>query len=264
VSCLAYLGVVRWFLGYPDQALAASRRALAVARKIDDPFSLSYALTMACMVPVARAEVQQTLVLAASASETTADARFPGLAGWSAFLQGWARGEAGDFAAGVARMREALAMLDRVGARTSQTFLHTLLASVYARMGRPAEGLAALRDGLALARATGERFLEAEMLRRTGELELLLAAEAPRKRATVLVARAERRFRGGLRLARRQQARSLELRAATSLARLLGRRGAGAAGRRILHEAHAWFREGFDSRDLRDARTLLDELGASA
>jgi DNA-binding winged helix-turn-helix (wHTH) protein/tetratricopeptide (TPR) repeat protein len=264
VTCLAYLGVVRWFLGHPDQALAASRRSLALARELADPFSLSYALTMACMVPVARAEVQETLALSARAREAVADDRFPGLAGWSAFLQGWARGEAGDFDGGLVRMRVALTMLDRAGARTSKTFLYTLLAGVCARAGRPDEGLAALREGLALGRVTGERFLEAEMLRRTAELELLLAAEGPRRKAALLTGRAERRLRAALRLARRQRARSLELRAATSLARVLRRRGAGAAGRRLLDRAHAWFREGFDSRDLCEARALLDEMAASA
>jgi predicted ATPase len=160
---------------------------------------------------------------------------------------------------GVARMREALALLDRARARTSKTFLHTLLASVFARAGRPAEGLEALREGLELARATGERFLEAELLRRTGELELVLGPQR-RKGAATLVAHVEERFRSALQIARRQRARSLELRAAMSFARLLGNRGKRAKGRRLLHTAYSWFSEGFESRDLREARTLLDEL----
>jgi adenylate cyclase len=210
------------------------------------------------MVPVARAEVQETLELSASASVAT-DVRFPGLAGWSVFLQGWVRGEGGDVDGGVARMREGLAILDGACARTSKTFLYTLLASVFARARRPQDGLEALKEGLALARSSGERFLEAEMLRRTGELELLLAAER-RRGGAALRAKAERRFRAALRIARRQKAKSLELRAATSLARLLGRRGKAREASRLLRATHAWFTEGFESRDLREARVLIDTL----
>jgi predicted ATPase len=261
VSCLAYLGVTLWFLGYPDQALTASRRSLALAREIEDPFSLSYALTMACMVPVARAEVQETLLLARSSGEAGANQRFPGLTGWSVFLEGWARGEAGDVDRGVARMREGLSLLEEARARTSSTFLYTLVASVFARAGRPAEGIDALEQGFALARATGERFLEAELHRRTGELELLLPAKQGRN-AAARAARAERRFRAALQIARRQKARSLQLRAAMSLARLLRQGGKRATGRRLLETTYSWFTEGFDSRDLREARTLLDELAS--
>ena len=105
------------------------------------------------------------------------------------------------------------------------------------------------------------RFARHEMLRRTGELELLLAAER-RRGGAALVAKAERRLRAALRIARRQKAKSLELRAATSLARLLARRGKTGAARRLLSATHAWFTEGFASRDLREATELLDELGA--
>jgi GNAT superfamily N-acetyltransferase len=129
---------------------------------------------------------------------------------------------------GVARMREGLAILDRVRARTSKTFLYTLL--------------------------------EAEMLRRAGELDLQVAAER-RGGGAALVAKAERRLRAALRIARRQKAKSLELRAATSLARLLARRGKAGEARRLLRATHAWFTEGFESRDLYEARVLLDELG---
>ena len=131
---------------------------------------------------------------------------------------------------------------------------HTLavLAQAHGNAGQVEEGLAVTADAQAYVARNGERFSEAEIHRIHGDLLLALPTPAP--------ARAEAAFRKALEIARSQQARALELRAATSLARLCGAQGRRGEARALLQPVYAWFTEGFDTADLEDARALLEEL----
>jgi predicted ATPase len=127
-----------------------------------------------------------------------------------------------------------------------------LLAEAYEKSGQAEEGLHELAEALALVAKTGECWWEAELHRLTGEL--LLRYTVPE------VPQAEARFQDALAVARRQQAKSLELRAAISLSRLWQRQGKRAEARELLASVYGWFTEGFDTADLCDARALLEEL----
>ena len=139
------------------------------------------------------------------------------------------------------------------GQRSAWPYFLTLLAEAYGKAGQAEEGLTALAEALALVNKTGEHCYEAELYRLKGEL--LLAA-----RRTGACAEAETCFHQALDVARRQQAKSLELRAAMSLARLWQRQGKRDEAHQLLAEVYGWFTEGFDTADLQEAKALLAEL----
>ena len=128
------------------------------------------------------------------------------------------------------------------------------LIEAYNKIEQPQEGLAVLAEAQALVEKTGERYYEAELQRLKGELLLAQSPDDP--------AEAEACFHNALEIARRQHAKSLELRTAMSLARLWQRQGKEGDARQLLNDVFVWFTEGFDTADLREARALLDELGA--
>ena len=145
-------------------------------------------------------------------------------------------------------VREALGGLEVMGVQLRRAYLLSLFAEVCRRAGRIEEGLSALDEALRGA----ERWWNAECHRFKGDLLLTRSAKN--------LAEAEACYRAALEVARRQQARSLELRAATSLARLWGERGERRKARNLLAPVYDWFTEGFDTADLKEAKALLDEL----
>jgi predicted ATPase len=148
-------------------------------------------------------------------------------------------------------MRQGLAVWQATGARVFRPYGLALLAEAYVHVGQIEEGLTLLGEALAVAQDTGERRWEAELYRLKGEVLLACAAEHDTE--------AETCFRQAFDRARRQEARSLELRAAMSLSRLWRQQGQRAKAHDLLAGAYAWFTEGFDTADLREARALLDE-----
>jgi predicted ATPase len=166
-------------------------------------------------------------------------------------LLGHARTHQGQFAEGIAQMRGGIAELRAMGTGLTLASLFAALADALARWGKTDEGLAAAAEGLSMAGA-GDRFSLPEVHRVTGKL--LLDRSARDRDA------AEAAFRQAIEIARAQEARLLELRAATSLARLWGENGKRDAARELLAPVYQWFTEGFDKPDLRDAKALLDEM----
>jgi predicted ATPase len=152
----------------------------------------------------------------------------------------------------MAQMRQSLAALQAMGAELYWPCYLTWLAEAYNGMGQTTEGLTVLTEALTTAHKTGERWWEAELYRLKGELLLALSAEKH--------AEAETCFRQALDVARRQQAKSLELRAAMSLSRLWQRQGKRDDARQLLVPIYGWFTEGFDTADLQDAKALLAAL----
>jgi predicted ATPase len=166
--------------------------------------------------------------------------------------QGWALAAQGQDAQGVAQMHQGLAALQATGTGLLVAEYLVLLAEVYGRMGQAEEGLRRLAEALALVDATGEHYYAAEGARLEGELR--------RQQATPDEPQAEWCFHQALAVARRQQAKSLELRAAMSLCRLWQQQGKRDEAYNLLAPIYGWFTEGFDTADLHEAKALLEEL----
>ncbi len=247
VSCRAQMGRVLWLLGHPEQALdmsaAAERTAQAHPHDLVFTFFLDMLLQQFCR------DIAQTRQRA-DALMALADEHALRLYGtWARILTGWTTAEA-DPAAGVAEMRESLAAYERLGSELSRPHFLALLADALGRDRRSEEGLRVVDEALASAERTGERYYEADLHRLRGEL-LLTSGHAEHRAET------EACFQRALEVARRQGAKSLELRAATSLARLWLQQGRRADARAMLAEIYGWFSEGFELADLRDAKALL-------
>jgi predicted ATPase len=171
---------------------------------------------------------------------------------WSTVLRGSALAAQGQWAEGLAQMREGLAAYRATGARSLGHWFHALLAEACGRAGQVEEGLRALDEALEALQTAEDRFYEAEVYRLQGTLLLARSAEQH--------AEAETCLRQALDIARQQQARSLELRAATSLSRLWQQQDKRDEAHELLAPVYDWFTEGFDTADLQEARTLLEEL----
>ena len=150
-------------------------------------------------------------------------------------------------------MRQGLVSYQATGAAVFRPYYLAFLAEAYGNVGQAGEGLTLLGEALAAVHKTGERFCEAELYRLKGELLLVCSAEN--------YGEAETCFQQALTVARRQQARSLELRATMSLARLWQQQGKRLEARALLAPIYGWFTEGFDTADLQEAKVLLEELG---
>jgi transcriptional regulator with AAA-type ATPase domain/predicted ATPase len=255
IYCLAYLGRALWCLGYPDQALARNRQAVAEAETWGAALGVAMTRGMLTLTHQLRREVAETLE---AGGRALAHASEVGIDYWqaqSAILLAWAEAESGlsDPDRQLVELRKSIEQYRATGTRLALSWFSCLLAEVCRASGRAREGLDALDEALAHARETGERYQEAEIHRLRGELLL-----ADQGRAAVPAARAC--FEQAQDVARRQSARAWELRAATSLARLLHQEHDGASARAVLGPIYAWFTEGFETADLRDARALLESL----
>jgi class 3 adenylate cyclase/DNA-binding SARP family transcriptional activator len=255
-SAVAYDACCLWCLGYPDQALRRSEEALTLARELDHPFTLGDVLSFACcQLHVMRRDAQ---ALKESAEELLRSPSGMDLIWW---MQGTLhRGEAvamlGQIQEGMAQMREGIAAFHAIGARTLLPGALGSLAVAQAKAGQLQEGLATLAEALDLVAETEEHHWEAELYRLQGEL-LLVQDDQGRAEAGL---QAERCFQQAIEVARRQRARSWELRATTSLARLWQEQGRVNEARQMLAEIYGWFTEGYNTADLIEARKLLEEL----
>ena len=183
-------------------------------------------------------------------------------------VRGWALTEQGRGEEGITQIRQGLAAWRATGAATSQPLFLALLAEAHGKVGQSEEGLKALAEALELVQKTGERRGEAELYRLKGTLALQSQA-SPRQVSgksqasqdkSVVEKEAEECFWKAIEIARRQQAKSLELRAATSLAHLWQQQGKAQEAHQMLSEIYGWFIEGFDTADLKEAKALLEEL----
>jgi len=248
VCCRKVASWVSWLLGYPARALEESDASLQLARELEHPPSMIVALVWACVVRDLRRDVdavgEHARTLIALASEH-------GASQWLAagtIMEGAVHAELGEPDEAIARIRGGLAAYTATGAHLFVPYFLSLLARACLKAGQAHEGLRVAGAALERARATGERLWEAELVRLEGELRL---AASPGD-----TARPRDCFQRAVAVARRQAARSWELRAATSLARLLAADGGGEA-RRALDGVYASFTEGFDTADLQDARAVL-------
>jgi class 3 adenylate cyclase/predicted ATPase len=251
------LGLILWFMGYPDQAVEQAEWALAQARSMLNLVSLGQTLVFNAELHQLRGEPQLTKDCAEAAIALSSEQCFPLILAWGTVLHGWALAQQGSTEEGITRLRQGLADYQATGARLGRSYFLALLAETYANAGQAEPGQLALVEAMAMLEKTGERFYEAELHRLKGELLLLATGE---RTVTGADREAQKCFHEAIAVARRQGARSLELRAAMSLARLWTAQGETHAARQVLADIHRSFTEGYGTVGLRQAEVLLDEL----
>jgi TOMM system kinase/cyclase fusion protein len=251
VNCLLVVWPL-WLLGYPDQALERSREALTLAQELSHPYSLAYALQSTMRLHRFRREVQ---VAREQAEALVTLSNQHGFAQWAAggtMMYGWALTVQGQEGEGMAQMHHGLTAWRAMGIEAGLPYWLAMLAEAYGSTGQVEAGRRVLAEALTLVDTTEERWWEAELHRLEGELLLALSMDN--------AAQAETCFHQALDIARRQQAKSLELRAAMRLSRLWQQQGKRTEAYQLLAEIYGWFTEGFDTADLQEAKVLLAEL----
>src|SRR5262245_9974284 len=247
-----YAAMTLWVLGYPAQALAHLHEALALAHALVHPYSLAFARGWVASVSQCRRDVPAVHEQAEAAIALSTAQGFPLWAAHGTIFRGWALAMQGQGAEGMAQVRQGLAAWRANGAALAVPYFCTVLAEICDHLGHPADGLQALAEAHTLVEQQEQRWWEAEVCRLRGVL-LLRQPETPQAEAEAWVQRA-------LDVARRQQAKALELRAAMSLARLWQQQGKHTEARELLAPIYSWFTEGFDTADLQEAKAVLEEL----
>ena len=249
-----------WMRGYPAQARAHLDQALHLAQHLAHPFSLARTLhydTILCQLRrdtlATRAQAGEEITVATTQNFALAQASGRIMAGWAISVQEHSP-------EGLVQIRQGLDLYRLTGAEYQRPHYLTLLAEASGRLGQPEEGLTALDEALTVMEQTGERYYEAELHRQRGELLLLGITQRPPSQDSRVQHEAEACFEQALTVSQHQRAKSLELRAAMSLARLWQRQGQGAQAHALLAPIYGWFTEGFDTADLQDAKALLKDL----
>jgi class 3 adenylate cyclase/predicted ATPase/DNA-binding winged helix-turn-helix (wHTH) protein len=252
VGCRFYAAQTLWLLGYPAQALAHLHEALTLAHALARPLSLAWVLCRAASffqfcrdVAAVHEHAEAAVALTTKQGATQWVAHGTVFRGWALAMQG--QGEVG-----LAQVHQGITAVRARGQTLFVPYLYTVLADVCAYLGHPAEGLQALAEAQTLVEQHEERCWEAEICRLRGVLLLLQPVPQPEE--------AEACFQQALNVARRQEAKSLELRAAMSLARLWQQQGKRAEAHALLAPIYGWFTEGFDTADLQEAQALLEAL----
>jgi predicted ATPase len=256
VFSLSFASHALWLRGYPDQALLRSRQALDLAQDLAHPFSLALAHCYTAMLHQFRREPRLVQQQAEAAMNLCTEQGFTYYLAWATLLRGWglmvqSADRANEDA--MSQLRQGFADLLATGAGIREAYYRALLAEAAGSRGDSDTGQQLLAEALAAVQRTEERYWEAELYRLQGDL-LGQAAERPQREG------AEANFLRALAVARSQQSKSLELRAAMSLGRLWQEQEKRDDARTLLVPVYHWFTEGFDTADLQEAKALLEAL----
>jgi predicted ATPase len=238
-----------WLLGFPDQALASSHNAVSLSDRLGQPLSLQHSLLYQAVLCTLRGEPDMVLRRAQDGEALAAEQRLA-LSLSPDILRGGALLAQGSIENAVASIRAGLAAREAVGWYLFQPYHLATISEVLGRAGDYDGAMASVAEAQAMIEASSERWWEAEICRIKGELLL------SRRNFT----ESEHCFEQAIRIARQQQAKSLELRAVVSLARLWGEQGKRREAHALLAPVYGWFTEGFDTADLKQAAALLSEL----
>lgn len=286
VSCLCRASQVLWCLGYPDQALSRSREAFVLAQELKHPHTLAYALTFVAFFHQLRRESQTVQLQAEAAIKLSLEQGFPIWKSMGEILQGWSIASHGRTREGIALLQQGITTWRAIGAEVSLPYYLSLLAEVHGRNRGFQRGIDVVDEALSLIARTDDRWWEAELYRLKGELLLQVHGltgkglsqektqntKSKRQKPTLLSPvlitpsvqieeEAETYFQKALSVAVQQQAKSLELRAATSLARLWKHQHKETEAQLLLSGVYSWFHEGYDTPDLQEAQALLNRSG---
>jgi predicted ATPase len=264
-----------WYLGYPDQALDRIYQTLHRAQEVAHPLGVVFTQFWTAFLHHRRGEVQkaqeQTATLLAQAQELES----PQHVALGLGLRGYTLSEQGQREEGIAQIHQGIAAYCVTGAELARPYFLALLAEVYGKGGQVKEGMQALTEALDITHRGGKCMHQAELYRLRGELTLAQSRTSleqvktsqdksedtdPRPPTLDPQGEAQACFLKAVDVARQQQAKSLELRAVMSLARLWQSQGKQHAARTTLSEIYGWFTEGFDTKDLQEAKMLLEEL----
>jgi predicted ATPase len=252
VSSCSFLLMELWQLGYPDQAMQHSQVARTLAQEVSHPHSLVQVLFWAAILHQCRREARVAYELATASTTLATEQGFALRLAQGTVLHGWSVTMQEQGEAGITKLRRGLAAYLAIETKTLQAYFLGLLAEAYGKGGHPEEGLRTLAKAMAVMDITELRFYEAELYRLKGQL---LLQQSPENQSE-----AESCFHQAISIAQNQSAKSWELRAATSLARLWQKQNKREEARELLEPVYGWFTEGFDTADLIDAKALLDEL----
>ncbi|MGO9268152.1 MAG: AAA family ATPase [Candidatus Binataceae bacterium] len=251
---LVFAALNEWHLGHPDRALRYMDDALSRARRANDPVAVGFALWFTSNIHGYRGEFERLRQISDETIKIGASSGFALLNAIAKILDGWTSGQMGEIDGALDRIREGLAELNVIKFYATRPKYLGYLAETQALAGAVDAALATVEEALQIN--PDELIHRPSVLRLRGELRLQSAAGSKAR-----LELAEQDFRDAIELARQMEAKSLELRATTSLARLLNNTERRDHGRAMLVEIYGWFTEGFDTADLKDAKSLLDELG---
>jgi class 3 adenylate cyclase/tetratricopeptide (TPR) repeat protein len=240
--------IAEWLAGYPDQALRDIEAARLLARRLNKPFGVASACGFGALTDVLRGDIARAHTASREAEKLGADLGFPFFHAASEIVGAWARAHSGETGGVVDSIRAGLAELEAAHFRWGRGLFLSLLAEVQALGGAVDDALKTIETALEVN--PQELWCRPRALTIRGELRLRDAS----------LESAERDFRDVIDLTRKMSARSSELGAATSLARLLATLNRREEARPMLAEIYGWFTEGFDTSDLKDAKALLDSL----
>src|SRR5712691_4003129 len=252
VICHSYAAWTLWCLGSPEQGLARSVEAATLAQQLAYPFSLAHALVLAALFHSLRRDVCLSQERAEPAIVLATDQGFPHHRAIGSLLRGWTLAHQGQAQDGIEQLHQGLTACQVVGVELLRPHYLALLADAHGTIGHQELGLKVLTEALTLVDTTGERVWEPELYRLKGALLL--------QQSSNNATEAESCFHHALDIARSQQAKSFELRTATSLAQLWHQQGKRQEAHDLLAPVYGWFTEGFDTFDLKDAKALLDAL----
>ena len=251
-GCLSYMGCALWGLGYPDQAVRRSQAAIHYAEQQGLPGAHALALLLAACLRQFRREASTAQRLAETAMTLATGYSLGQWIGQCMILHGWAITLQGEGQAGLHQIRDGFSRIEPTGGEALTPYYLSLLAEAYGKMAQPETGLDILEKAFELVEKNDEFWYKSELYRLKGDLLLRLSIEN-QNAASVC-------FHHSLDLARHQQAKSWELRAAISQSRLCQQQGKYDDARQVLLEVYDWFTEGFDTADLTEAKVLLNEL----
>jgi class 3 adenylate cyclase/predicted ATPase len=246
------LGWVACFLGDRDRALDQTNQSIAFAEQLNHKHSLAFALSLAASTRQALGDLDATQALAERLLSLATDYAYPYWVAWAQMLLGWVRGHSSDWKTAAEEFQQGLHSYRETGARMMLPYFLVLLSEVHMQRREHETALGCLQEAERLIGITGTRFYATELHRLKGDLLLQQSSDN--------AAEAETCFHQALDVARNQQAKSLELRAATSLARLWQQQGKRTAAHDLLAPVYGWFTEGFDTADLQEAQALLAAL----
>jgi predicted ATPase len=248
----AYCSHCLWHLGYPDRALDTAEGAIDLAQRLAHPFSTVLSLAYAAMLNQFCRQPDQLRERAEAALEACIEHGFTYYRAWATILLGWASAEEGSLDEGIRRVGEGIRDLNATGAELRLPYYLGIQAHLRRRRGQLDEASAVLTEALVVAGRNGECWDDPNLHLLKAELDL---AATPGE-----AAEAVSWFYRAIDTARSQQAKSLELRAATSLATWWAQQGKPRDARDLLAPVYGWFTEGFDTADLKEAKALLEEL----
>jgi adenylate cyclase len=251
VGCGVEYAMDLWMLGFPDQAREQARQSRELAERLGHPYSHGFSLMFSSVIHEFCGEVDKTLEHAEQGIRLARDHGLKEVHGWSLLRKGWAIAMSGGFDEGISLQLNVLKRQREIGSEVARPHFLGALGQSMLEAKRYRDAMETVEEALDTVQRTGARYYYAELLRLRGECAIALGEASTR---------AEDLFWQAREIARGQEAKSFELRAAISLARLLAKSGKADEGRAGLAEVYNWFQEGFDSEDLREARELLAGL----